>query len=147
MNKEFSSLRAFAAHMDELRKRERMANTVARGAVAKDLTVEVQRRIGKYQPGWQRLAPSTLARRRAMGYTAETPLLMTGEYQRSWSWGHTGTGETGVGSSSPLAPYHELGGRVDGHPPRRSVLMEASRDKDVALFLVYCQIYREALGF
>jgi HK97 gp10 family phage protein len=71
--------------------------------------------IGTYEFGWPQLAQSTQEQRVAQGYSANNPLLRTGELRSSI--GHYVDGDVGyVGTNDPNAKYHEFG--TSKMPPR-----------------------------
>lgn len=144
MDRVFSSLGAFAEHMRMLYVKERAADIAGRGAVAETLSHLSQDMLGKaslFKP----LAPSTVAERRRLGYAPYETLLRSGDLRKSISWAHTGSRESGVGSSSPYAIYHVLGGKVPGRPPVRDFLTTPVQQKNLVLFELYGKTYRLTL--
>jgi hypothetical protein len=147
----FESLKVFSVHLNALVQREILADCAARGAVAKDITVLAQGRLGKPWPGvWPALAESTKLVHRLHGvlggaHGGDSPLIVTGRLRESISWAHTGSRESGVGSSAPYAIYHEFGGHIPGRPPRRSFLAAPAREKNDVLFKAYQVVYLEHL--
>lgn len=145
MNRSFVSLDAFVAHLEQLRIRERAADIAGRRAVVETISHLARERLGKpsfFTP----LAKSTMAERSRLGYAANQPLIRTGALRESISWAHLDSRESGVGSSSPYAVYHELGGKVPGRPPQRSFLAATAHDKEKTLFGLYATTYREVLN-
>jgi hypothetical protein len=71
--------------------------------------------IGTYIFNWPQLAQSTQEQRVALGFSANEPLLRTGELRDSI--GHLVEGNVGyVGTNDPVAKYHEYG--TTKIPPR-----------------------------
>jgi hypothetical protein len=138
MNRAFSSLGAIARHCFGIAVRERAADIAGRAEIGHVFVTEAQRRIGKPSLLPPPLAPSTLARRAALGYTANTPLLMTGDLKRSIAWQHDGSRETSVGSPSKIALYQELG---TPRIPARSFLAASGRTLDKRAFKIYLRVY------
>lgn len=148
----FGSLRSLGSHLAFLSKREIHADTEARGVVAHELTVEIQRRFGKPKFFPPPLKPATMLRHRLHGILGgaqggNTPLLLTGALRQSISWGNTGPRTSGVGSDSTYAKYHEYGGTIRGRPPKRSFLAKPAREMDRVLFASYRKVYFRFLGF
>jgi HK97 gp10 family phage protein len=76
---------------------------------------EARGAIGSYKYGWPQLVQSTQEQRVALGYSANEPLLRTGELRDSI--GHVVEGDVGyVGTNDPVAKYHEYG--TSKMPPR-----------------------------
>lgn len=81
---------------------------------AKVIQTEAKREIGTYQgdagpfAAWQELADSTKADRVRQGFSANDPLLRTGEMRDSieYTLGHH---EAAIGSNSDIAVWQELG--------------------------------------
>ena len=77
--------------------------------------------IGTYRFGWQELAESTQKERVRLGYTADEPLLRTGDLRDSYQ--HNSDSHEGyVGSDDPRAAWMEWGTRK---MPARPVLWGA----------------------
>lgn len=149
-NMAFGSLRSFASHMKFLSKREILADTEARGIVAHELTVEIQRRFGKPEFFPPPLKPATMLRHRLRGvlggaHGGNTPLLLTGALRQSISWAHTNSRETGIGTPLKYALWQEMGGSIPGRPPRRSFLASCARSNNGRLFLTYRSAYRRIM--
>jgi HK97 gp10 family phage protein len=71
--------------------------------------------IGTYKYSWPQLAEATQEQRVALGYSANEPLLRTGDLRDSI--GHVVSGNEGfVGTNDPVAPFHEFG--TSKIPPR-----------------------------
>jgi|GEM_PF-2258421 len=146
MNRAFANLDALGSFIGRIAKRERKCDERARTAVASTLTSAIQNRLGKPSLLLPRLADSTRQRRVALGYPADTTLLMTGALRESISHATVGLRETDVGSSSPYAPYHEFGGSRKGRPPKRSFMASTAREGDRGLFALYTAEMRKLLG-
>ena len=87
---------------------------------------EAKEVIGTYQYNWPQLAESTQEKRVKEGFSANDPLLRTGEMRDSIE--HNVHGDTGyVGSNNDKAVFQELG-TSRGIPPR-SFLMGAAMHK------------------
>ncbi len=75
--------------------------------------------IGMEQDAWPALADSTIEQKQRMGWTgrvsATDPLLARGELRSSISSTEDDSGVT-LGSTDPIAPFHEHG--TDRMPPR-----------------------------
>lgn len=96
--------------------------------VAKEMFGHYQGAHGPF-PAWAELAESTKSQRVALGFSANDPLLRTGQMRDSISYTIDGL-DAVVGSTDPNMPVHELG-RRDGTIPPRPVLGPAlflSRD-------------------
>jgi hypothetical protein len=89
---------------------------------------EAKRVIGTYDYGWPQLAESTQEQRVALGFSANEPLLRTGELRDSIEH-NVAEHEHAcyVGSNSPIAVYQELG---TSRIPPRSFIGGASRAKE-----------------
>lgn len=95
------------------------------------------------------LAPSTQAERLAKGYSANEPLLRTGELLRdSVESGHEGM-LSGIGSKEQVMFYHELGYKArDGSAvPPRPVLKEAGEESVPEIVELVKQTIGMTLGF
>lgn len=81
---------------------------------AKIIQTEAKAEIGTYQDtagpfaAWQELADSTKADRVHQGFSANDPLLRTGEMRESIEY-TVGTHEAAIGSNSDIAVWQELG--------------------------------------
>jgi phage gpG-like protein len=82
---------------------------------SKILQQEAKRVLGTYDYGWPQLALSTQAQRVAQGFTANEPLLRTGELRDSIER-EVQHGAAYVGSNNEKALWHELG--TSKAPPR-----------------------------
>jgi hypothetical protein len=138
--REFLSIGTFARHTAGLAVREIAADTAGRTAVASAIVVNAQGMIG-HPSNFTPLAQSTVRQRLRLGYQPYATLLRTGDYQRSFGWAHSGPRTTDAGSSSPLALFHELGGKLPGKPPKRSVLVDPTIKRDVILFKLFAKTY------
>lgn len=112
--REFSSMAKFAAHLDGLAIRMYAHEQVALERSLVAISNRAAMKFGHYQneagafPAWPELAETTQARREALGYTPNDPLLMSG-LMRANS-GHEVVGLEGIaGSKDPKMPYHEFG--------------------------------------
>jgi hypothetical protein len=115
--RQFSSLDVFAAFL-----RTEMTSAIGDAFMkaqahkaGRAIVEEAKSAIGTYRYGWPRLKEATVARKGGR----DTPLLETGKYRASISYSveeiRNGY-QTVVGSTSPLAPYFELG--TSRMPPR-----------------------------
>ncbi len=64
--------------------------------------------IGTYEYGWPQLAESTQAQRVSLGYSANEPLLRTGDLKDSITH-NSDDKEAYVGTDNPIAKYQEFG--------------------------------------
>ncbi|MDB5095359.1 MAG: hypothetical protein JWO85_3460 [Candidatus Eremiobacteraeota bacterium] len=142
--REFSSLRTFAEHSLKMATKETIADPFARRVVSIDILATARHMIGRPEY-FSPLAQSTVNERLRLGYVPYATLLRSGNYERSFGWTHAGR-FTSVGSTSPLAVFHELGGRVPGKPPKRSVLVEPTIKRDVILFELFAKTYFLEIG-
>jgi phage gpG-like protein len=121
------TLFGLAAHFVELGAEMAVETHHALEHAAVLVETEAKAEIGVYQgaagpfAAWQTLAPFTQADRVAKGFSANDPLLRTGELRDSIE--HTvGVNEAEVGSNSDIALFQELGTRGGGRggpiPPR-----------------------------
>jgi phage gpG-like protein len=137
--REFSSLGALAKHAFAVAAREPFAQASGRGVVGESMVGLAQSMIG-HSMNFAPLAESTVRERLRLGYQPYTTLLRSGEYRRSFSWSHYNARITDVGSTSPFAPYHELGTPTN-KPPKRSVLIEPSIRRDAIYFELFAKTY------
>lgn len=77
---------------------------------------EAKRVIGTYDYGWPQLAPATQEDRTRKGFSANEPLLRTGELRDSITHEVVSHDTAYVGSTSLIAKYQELG--TSKIPPR-----------------------------
>lgn len=118
---EFDSMGKFARHLATLE--VGVALELRRGleTVAKSVQKTAKDEIGYYQPAigpfpaWAPLAQTTVEDRVSQGYSADEPLLRTGELRDSIDRDVTAL-EAVIGSDSDIAVYQELG--TDKIPPR-----------------------------
>jgi HK97 gp10 family phage protein len=80
-----------------------------------------QKAIGTYEFGWPQLAESTQVQRVSQGYSANEPLLRTGDLLGSITHNvdpmANQTGEAYVGTDNPYAKYQEFGtSRIPARP-------------------------------
>lgn len=144
MTREFASIRTFALHAEAMALREPVADALGRRAVGELMVATAVNMIGKPANFWP-LAASTVKERMRLGYSPYATLLRSGNYQRSFGWAHSGPRATGVGSTSPIARYHELG-TPDDRPPKRSVLIDPSIKRDMLYFELYAKTYFLGVG-
>lgn len=119
--KEFASFGSFARHLAVTAVvGEEVTHHITEKA-AKIIQEDAQKRIGEYQDytgpfnAWAPLAESTQEDRVAKGFTADDPLLRTGELRDSIEVSAKGN-EAVVGSVGDIALYQEVG--TDRIPPR-----------------------------
>ena len=134
--REFAHIGEMIAHLAAMAAAETLAlhHGLKKCAVAIEKTAKDE--IGHYQgevgpfAGWVQLAESTQADRVAKGYTANDPLLRTGELRDSI--GHQVGGlEAVVGSTSDIMVYQELG--TERIPPRAVLGPAAIRNKELII--------------
>jgi phage gpG-like protein len=77
---------------------------------------EAKAAIGTYKYGWSQLAQSTQDQRVTLGYSANEPLLRTGDLRDSIHNTVVSSEEAFVGTNDPVAPFHEFG--TSRIPPR-----------------------------
>lgn len=123
--REFSSLSAFAEHLDVLSALAPAAELAGVAAAAKIIQAEAKAEIGHYQDqagpfsAWRELADRTKADRLRKGFTENDPLLRTGEMRDSVETTVHATAigaEAAIGSNSQIAEWQELG--TSKMPPR-----------------------------
>lgn len=126
------SLAEFAADIARMEVAFRLLGEDAMERACRIVEDESKRVIGTYDYAWPQLKPSTQAERVSRGFSANDPLLRTGDMRDSIS--HTvvvlGFAEDivgYVGSNSMIAVYQELG--TNKIPPR-SFLGGAARAKE-----------------
>jgi len=123
--KEFKSFGAFANHLRGLSNEMPAVTAFVAECIGEHVEKRAKDSIGHYQsagggfPAWSPLRPSTEARKAALGYPADAPLLATGEMRDSIS--HTVVrrmlgASVVVGSSDQKMVYHEFG--TSKMPPR-----------------------------
>lgn len=137
--KEFASISAFARYAIECEAREPLALGLAHRAVAETIVQTAQSMIG-HPSNFVPLKRSTVKERLRLGYTPYATLLRTGDYKRSFQWVSEGLGETVIGSDAPFAVYHELGTPTN-RPPKRSVLIDPTRQRNLILFELFRTTY------
>ncbi|KAF1004376.1 MAG: hypothetical protein GAK28_04083 [Luteibacter sp.] len=119
--KSFDSLGDMAAHLLTMATAEAVALHHGLEAAAEQVELTAKGEIGTYQdaigpfPGWAPLADSTEDQKARMGYPAESPLLATGDMQKSITHEVQGL-EAVIGTPDEKALYHELG--TPRMPPR-----------------------------
>lgn len=104
--------------------------------VAQKVEATAKAEIGVYQeaigpfPAWPQLAQSTQDERERLGFSANDPLLRTGELRDSI--GHSVSGlEAEIGSDSDIMVYQEMG--TSRIPPRPVLGPAAEHNHDVIL--------------
>lgn len=119
--REFDSITSFLVHLAGAQVALMKVEHTALEKASLLIEREVKREIGAYQPAvgpfpaWAPLAESTEARKAAMGYPADAPLLASGKMRDNI--GHEIAGNTAViGSPDEEAVYHEFG--TTKMPPR-----------------------------
>jgi phage gpG-like protein len=131
--KEFHSFGAFAAHLLTRVAATSEAMHLGLRRVAEKIEHDAKEQIGHYQeavgpfPEWAPLAESTVEDRIAQGYSPDEPLLRKGDLRDSIKH-EVGVLEAVVGSTSPIAPYQELG--TDKIPPRPFIGPAAFKNKE-----------------
>lgn len=105
---------------------------------------EQQKMFGKYPgntgtyPRWAKLTSETQDAREKHGFSRNQPLLANGDLKESWTVGRDATsGVPGIGSDSPYAFIHELGGQAGKNAtiPQRSTLGVAFQRVEKKAFL------------
>jgi phage gpG-like protein len=120
-------LRSFAdlaAHLATLDADLELARAAILEKACRMVEKEAKRVLGTYSAGynWPQLAESTQDDRVSKGYSANEPLLRTGELRASIE--HVIEGNEGyVGTNDPVAAYHEFG--TSRMPPRPFLSMAA----------------------
>ena len=96
------------------------------GGIVADFHATETRRFAEEGPGWQQLAPRTVAERARQGYGGEHMILhRTGLLEGSLSSAGPGSvqrvspDELFVGTDVPYAHWHQTGGSKPGRPPQR----------------------------
>ncbi len=121
------TLHRFAQGLVRAGSRMPLAERAALSVAAGNLARQAKGYIGDYQPAvppfpaWPPLAGSTVEDRVARGYTPNDPLLRQGDLRRSVTGVVRGRSAV-VGSTSPIAPWQELGTSTT---PARSFLGRA----------------------
>ena len=127
---EFEDLGALAKHIEKVAKHVNGNLERAADRIGKNLAGTAQAEIGKYQkeagpfPAWADLADSTEWNKMRHGYPVDAPLLASGELRDSYSYTveahYSGPFVENinviVGSTDPVAVYHEFG--TSRMPPR-----------------------------
>lgn len=102
---------------------------------------EAKRVVGTYDYGWPQLQPETQKERVRLGFTANEPLLRTGEMRDTIT--HHIEGNVGyVGSPSKIALYQELG--TSKNPPR-SFLGGAAQAKEADIHTLGATALKKAI--
>ncbi|MCM2537994.1 hypothetical protein [Burkholderia glumae] len=120
--KQFNSFASFATHLAQTAAAPAIALHHGLEAVAEKIEKTAQAEIGTYQgavgpfPAWPQLAADTQAERVALGFTANEPLLRSGQLRASYEHQVRGY-EAIIGSKSDIALWQELG-TSRGIPPR-----------------------------
>lgn len=118
--RQFPSIASFVAHLATLPAVMHHAQREGEEAAGRVLVRETKAIIGTERDEWPALAESTVAQKQARGQTgrvsATDPLLATGAMRDTIDATVDQTGVT-LGSTSPLAPFHEFGtGRIPARP-------------------------------
>jgi hypothetical protein len=86
------------------------------------IQIDAMARIGHYQAGWPQLAPATQEERVRLGFTANDPLLRTGELREAIRVRVLGAAAVAVGvddgDMGPIAHGQEFGNPLKNLPPR-----------------------------
>ena len=111
---EFKGLASFGAHLLLLAAGEKIIEHEALETACVEIEKRAKEKIGEYQntagpfAAWSPLAESTVEDRANKGFSADEPLLRTGELRDSIE--HKVIGHEGhIGSDSDIAVYQELG--------------------------------------
>jgi len=94
---------------------------------------EAQDEIGVYQAGWVQLADSTEQQKARMGYSANAPLLATGQLKNSFEYNVSGL-KAVIGSNDRTIKYHEFG--TSKMPPRPVLLTSVTKKKNEIIELI-----------
>lgn len=134
----FEGFAEFAHFIEESTPRYVSARPLVLGALAEQLQREVKSGYGSHE--LEDLAPATQADRVRKGYTPNDPLLRDGSLLRDSTERHVGDTFAAVGSSEPVAAYHEFG-YVDARtgrsvPPRPVYKMALDRIEEPAAALL-----------
>jgi hypothetical protein len=128
----FDSFAKFAMHLGRLVAVEIAAEQAALHKVGALVEAAAKKKIGNYQPGWAKLAATTLEGwgpfpgKIDLGYAPpDNPLLRTGGLKGSYEHS-VGVNEVAIGSNDDKAVWHELG---TSKMPARPVLFPAAHEK------------------
>nr|DAT37695.1 MAG TPA: virion morphogenesis protein [Caudoviricetes sp.] len=119
--KNFSSLGAFALHLEKLALEAPAVVEHVTDASAAEIQATARGMIGDYQqavgpyPAWEELADSTKAERSYLGYSENDPGYRSGKMQRSITRSVEGS-EAVVGSNDPHLVWFDMG--TPTQPPR-----------------------------
>lgn len=115
------TLRQFADHLERIAVAQPRLEREALNAAGRTLREEARGYLGEYQaaagpfPAWPALAPYTVERRVALGFTPDDPLLRTGELAASIGYSVRGR-LLRIGSPLQVAFWQEFG--TEKIPPR-----------------------------
>lgn len=128
--KTYQSFGALARALNRAAAQMPLSYAAAMKAGAEAVATDAKSRIGHYQDGWKRLAPSTVAEKTRLGFAGvplqggdggDNPLLRTGALRESIETEATAHMLV-VGSASDILKYQEWGTRT---LPPRPVLLPA----------------------
>ena len=138
------TLAQFAGIMERSIILEAEAAILARGVVAAEIASRARARIGDPEKLPPELAESTQEERVRKGYSADEPLLRTGELRDSISWEHRSPISTVVGSTSEIAVYQELGTvRIPPRPFLGSTITEDEKELAAIHFAAWAARFRQ----
>lgn len=147
--KNFTSLTAFAEHLNTIATGDAPALHAGLVQVANRVRDAAKAKIGEYQeesgpfPAWEPLAASTLEEKERLGFSPpDNPLLRTGEMRDSISATVVGR-DAIVGSTSDKALWHELGTK---HIPPRPFLGPAAHEQQHFIERLIGRAFYKVLG-
>ena len=123
MSKIFKSIGEFSAHLKLVPARLEANRAKALETIGENTAERAQEKMGVYQEGfppfpeWPELAPFTKVDRVKKGFSANEPLLRTGELRATIGFGVEGD-TVEVGSTHTVAPIQEFGDPVLNIPSR-----------------------------
>jgi phage gpG-like protein len=109
---------------------------------AQFVEAEAKRAIGTYKYGWRQLSPATQTDRVAHGFSANEPLMRTGEMRDSIEHCSSPT-EARIGSNNDKAVWHELG---TSRIPPRPFLANALHQNEKVIVKIVGQTVRDFLA-
>jgi len=132
--REFDGLESFILHLASLEATAHRSHRRGLELALKLIEQDAKDQIGHYQPqvgefpAWAPLAASTEEEKARMGAPANAPLLRRGDLRDSFSHQVISEHEGVVGSTDPVAIFHEFG--TAKMPPRPVLGPAAVRNRD-----------------
>ncbi len=138
--------RAFKGQAAQTVMREEMAIEKGLLGAAELLQKKAKSKFGHYQDGWAQLTPATQADRVRKGYTANDPLLRSGELRDSIKITIKGR-KAIVGSDMDIMLWQERGTEMNGkqHIPPRPVLQITGHKHGREAAKIFGKIFVEQL--